>query len=609
MAADYEVPVGVIREFTRWYAIRLQTTDGQLFLARKEPGQRTISNEMHLIIGPEIALPAATALTGNTDREAVVKELSRRLGMMEQALAESPFDKAYTEPPTIRNVAPFLFQPQNVIANKDTLFYKTDPERHQQHRQRLQRIFPFVLGAINAEYFQLKNDLDIALRELRKWERQLSEYRALAGDGISVARALWDRAGALGLVKTEEPSPQDGSDGKSTGPLDLAELHARLAALVDIASMQLSRAALITGNPERVALLETQSRTLRTEIATLRQQLAGAEELSQEASLYTGTLRLQSGRLRAITVLKDTVEETHTCPLCNQHLNGSVPGIERLRTINEEVRAQLTTMAAANPTLGTHIEDLRNRILERRTQLARIEAELAELYRTQEDLNSTNATWAEQQRQLGAIRFYLERTQAMPESTSDLERRVREARRRVEHLQDELTKFDTADRLESALGVIAQMMSEMSKHLNLERQDAALRLDIKRLTVVRDSPSGKPERLYEIGSGENWVGYHLCALFALHSFFIRRNSPVPSILFLDQPSQIYFPEEKTLPSGAESSQHTDWDAVRQIYRMIFDTVQNLNNRLQIIVLDHADLDDPAFVGAVRARWRDGHQLI
>ncbi len=212
---------------------------------------------------------------------------------MEQSLAESVFDTGLTEPPTFRNVVPFLFQPQNVIANKDQLFYKTDEEKHREHRQRLQRIFPYVLGAINAEYFQLKGSLDVAKRELRQLERLLNERQSLASDGLSIANSLWDRAIALGLA------------GSNTGanenrPSDLASLRVRLLSLAETATYAPSRQPVVAGDPARASELESLSRTIRAEIAALRRQLSGARELSHDAVGYTGALNLQRGRLRAI---------------------------------------------------------------------------------------------------------------------------------------------------------------------------------------------------------------------------------------------------------------------------------------------------------------------
>jgi len=597
-AKEYEVPVGVIREFARWYAILLQTKEGQIFLARKAPGQRLASSLMHIIIEQEVQIPQITDLSGNSNRNAVVEELSRRLGMMDWSLAKSVYDTSYTEPPTARNVVSFLFQPQNVIANKDILFYKTDQERHREHRQRLQRIFPFVLGAIDAEYFSLKNELETVQRTLRQLERSLREQEALLSGGITVAWSLWDKAVALGLANEA-----------TNDTLDLAALRIRLTALVESAGFEPTREPIIVGDPERVGILRGRSRDLRNEITILRRQLASAEELSKEANQFIGTLNLQAGRLRTVNLMEEAPDKSYACPVCNQRLNGIVQNVEHLRAVNNEVRTQLADMTTASPALSNHINQLRSQIAERRAQLVIIESGLAELYQIQENAVSANATWAEQQRHLGAIRFYLERVPETRNDSIDLQVRAAEGRQRVKDLEETLAGYDAEDRLQSAIGIIAQIMTTLSKRLNLEDQEAGLRLDINRLTVIRDSSTGNPERLYEIGSGENWVGYHLCALFALHSFFSRRGSPVPSFLFLDQPSQIYFPEEK--PSSVEGTENkqTDWEAVQRMYDMIFATVEDLDNRLQVVVVDHADLNNPRFQHAVRIRWRNGSALI
>ena len=47
---------------------------------------------MHIIVEQEIRIPSVTELSGNSDRDAVVKELSRRLGMMDWSLAKSVYD-------------------------------------------------------------------------------------------------------------------------------------------------------------------------------------------------------------------------------------------------------------------------------------------------------------------------------------------------------------------------------------------------------------------------------------------------------------------------------------------------------------------------------------
>jgi hypothetical protein len=46
-----------------------------------------------------------------------------------------------------------------------------------------------------------------------------------------------------------------------------------------------------------------------------------------------------------------------------------------------------------------------------------------------------------------------------------------------------------------------------------------------------------------MGSGANWLYCHLALFLALHRYFASLGNAysIPSILFFDQPSQVYFP--------------------------------------------------------------------
>ncbi|MBK7034425.1 MAG: DUF3732 domain-containing protein [Ignavibacteria bacterium] len=54
-----------------------------------------------------------------------------------------------------------------------------------------------------------------------------------------------------------------------------------------------------------------------------------------------------------------------------------------------------------------------------------------------------------------------------------------------------------------------------------------------------------------MGSGENWVGYHLIAHLALHGWFAEHNRPCRDS-YSDQPSQVYFPPEKGVDGSPNS---------------------------------------------------------
>ena len=112
-----------------------------------------------------------------------------------------------------------------------------------------------------------------------------------------------------------------------------------------------------------------------------------------------------------------------------------------------------------------------------------------------------------------------------------------------------------------------------------------------------------------MGSGANWVGYHLIAHLALHKWFATKQRPVPRFLFLDQPSQVYFPQDPDIESRLGESEDDDRRAVAKMYHTAKDVVDSLNGGLQIVMTDHADIDEEWFQACVIERWRGGLKLV
>lgn len=150
-------------------------------------------------------------------------------------------------------------------------------------------------------------------------------------------------------------------------------------------------------------------------------------------------------------------------------------------------------------------------------------------------------------------------------------------------------------------------MTGLARRLNLEHSEWPARLDMGTLTVVVDSPQG-PIPMAQMGSAENWVGFHLAAHLALHEDFTRRDRPVPRFLILDQPSQVYFPPDFD-PEAPITFQDEDRESVRRLFRTIFEAVDDLSPHFQVIITEHADLEEDWFQGAVVERWRHGNKLV
>ena len=208
---------------------------------------------------------------------------------------------------------------------------------------------------------------------------------------------------------------------------------------------------------------------------------------------------------------------------------------------------------------------------------------------------------------LGRISLYLESLPDLPD-THALEQEAESLRAQANVLEAELSDDRVRERLDSVTSILSQRMTQWARDLELEHSKFPLRFDLKNLTIVADTSDG-PVPMTRMGSGENWVGYHLIAHLALHQWFVERALPVPHFLFLDQPSQVYFPSEKDTDGSLSAVTEDDRAAVSRMFQLVFKAVKAVTPGLQVIVTEHADINEEWYQTAVVERWRGGLKLV
>ena len=192
---------------------------------------------------------------------------------------------------------------------------------------------------------------------------------------------------------------------------------------------------------------------------------------------------------------------------------------------------------------------------------------------------------------------------------------IRDSREVVRALESELREQDVETRKRRALDAVNTRAGRLLPFLDVENADDPISLEINDLTIkVRGTD--RDDYLSEIGSGSNWLSYHLAMLLALHQFYLAQpHSPVPGFLVVDQPSQVYFPKN-LVPRPDEEEQDLrlrdeDIDAVRKVFETLGKVVLEAQGKLQVIVLDHAGRDVwGGILGVVGLReWRGGTKLV
>jgi hypothetical protein len=173
----------------------------------------------------------------------------------------------------------------------------------------------------------------------------------------------------------------------------------------------------------------------------------------------------------------------------------------------------------------------------------------------------------------------------------ELEAEVVRLRNSIQALQAAVRGSEIEARKKRALSIVNANAERLLPTLDAESPQSPISLEIDDLTVKVIRPD-REDYLNEIGSGSNWLSYHIAIMLGLHEFFLTLpSSPVPGFLVVDQPSQVYFPrklatrndEELVEPDLADD----DVDAVRSILGTMGAVVGRAQGQLQVIVLDHA----------------------
>ena len=281
--------------------------------------------------------------------------------------------------------------------------------------------------------------------------------------------------------------------------------------------------------------------------------------------------------------------------------------MEQIGRSLRELSEQLEAVEAENPRLQARLASLLSEAATIEERLRDNQHRITVRTRENEILRIQQENFILQARAIGKISQYVD-TASNVDNGSHLKSAIEVAQTRVAILENELDPEAIREKLNAFTNIIGRYMSDYSDALELEHRGSQLRLDIRSLTVVADTLDG-PVSLFRMGSGENWVGYHVLAHLALHKWFRQKNRPVPGFIIFDQPSQAHYPPERDAEGSIDVLGDEDQTAVLQLFKLIADAATELAPQLQIIVMDHADLNRDWFQLAIVERWRQGAKLV
>lgn len=585
---SFNVAEGAIRKKVAWFALHLTKGEDEVLIARDNPGPgASTGSKVYLQRGKIDRFPELDEIEKNTTENSLKAFVTRFAGIEENEHRPS----SGSRDPLEANIAHALwlcFQKQNTIASQDQLFHRMN---EQFLPQALKDTLPFFLGAVDEKHFLLMGELDDLQRRLRELEgRQNQQSQAVQTNRNRVTRIV-NEGKRTGLI------PQDYQ------PVD----DSVFSYLAEVAKTEVSAAGVVPDFGETIERLRGEQSTLQARLGELNQDLRAARSFLSDQTAYSREASEQRARLKSVGLYKAVDGAMQTCPLCENDLEHPIPAASAFNASLKLVERQLQGVYRESPHIQTHITELEGQISNATEALRSTQGELNRAVSEDQNAREAQSQLVTRARYLGRLSDFVEVFEPS-DTDSAVAEEIDEVRKLIAAVKERLNNDETASKLETILSFISEKMTEYSQHLDLEHSGSSLRLDLAKLTVVANTEDG-PIPLSRIGSGENWVGYHVVSHLALHWWLRRRKRPVPAFLIFDQPTQAYYPPDSEAGGLDEIELDADRRAVSALFALMQQAGKEIRSPFQLIVLDHAHLRDDWFEAAIVEEWRGQNALV
>ncbi|WAC44613.1 DUF3732 domain-containing protein [Pseudomonas sp. SL4(2022)] len=579
-ATKCQIPIGIIRDTVEWFGLKIRLLDDIYIVARRTPGNSQGSNDLSMKLADDDSIPDTVAKTHSLNQYKAAFDGMVRVSDLPHSDDEEP--SSFDRRSSYRDMAAFNFLPQHIVANPNTLFFKTDSFAH---KERLTRAMPYALGMVDATYVMNERRRDEALREQDRLRKQMAVHDAAKATHYSDVDQLFDRCIQLGLL------PTSSSSGQEKAELLKRVLTATHEGRLEQTLLEPQRLHISQKLKEIIEAVAKQQQI----VDDLDAKIDGFDQLALTSKRFVAAIETEKSHVIGLDWLKQSVSEGGHCVACGSFTNVLPMVIENL----EEKVNKVTRISDAlrdNPVVDKQLSILKR-------QRAKEERELSRLKREQNRLvledERTHTAIGQIYYVAGEISRLLKQLDGSAADESLLKRTI-ELEKLIRHYNFVMSSTDMAEQERKVDAQLSPMFDDYANQFGLNGTPGAqIYLDRKELTLRFES-EGKKDYLWEIGSGANWMGYHIATFLGIHEYLSKkenRNLPPFSFIVIDQPSQVYFPSStggaNALDEGFEAvsqARLADVIATRRIFEVLAEGLKRANHFVQIIVLEHAGPD-------------------
>ncbi|WP_427871506.1 DUF3732 domain-containing protein [Flavobacterium sp. MMS24-S5] len=622
-SSEFIIPEGVITEYAKLYFVVMNLSDSYIVLARdNNPKKAYLTNVFDESFIDKID-NFNYSFFENMEPYTLPdfkKELNRHFKIDIVDTDEDAEDRKYRhnnakkEAPSYRHFTSFMLQHQNLIANKHALFYRFDEK---EKKDQVIEQFKIFLNFVDAEYFPLKQTLADLNRELKQKEFEREKTIKYNVDNEENLKLLLDEYEIITNKKLFQ---------QNIGTI-ISKPDEYLKLLENDTFLKIESIDDSDSNIKKRTDLQTK---YNTHIANIRKLQNIISEIDVSI-VYAKEFNSQTSNLSHI----NNVElANNNCRFCG---NENVKLIDKQNKLVEAVNWFNTEIGKSKYTIDSFEGDKKSyqrSISLIKKDAARIKQDINNLDKVISSLEKNKSIEYQAQKAILRIEAFLETVQN--NNLLRIQDEIDKIKQKKDKIEERLnTEYNVDYKMWSAARQINQQMNIIGKELEFEeiyKSVLNLKFDIQTFELYQQTKiKGKDDKkiyLRSMGSGANWLSSHVSLFTSLLYYFcsLKEKCLIPTILFLDQPSQVYFPTEidkdekfdakklKDLGSKSDAELDDDINAVTnlfdQLVKFCADTLKETGINPQIIITDHADnlkLENTDFESLVKKRWRKANE--
>lgn len=490
--------------------------------------------------------------------------------------------------PSIRSFTSFMLQHQNLVANKHALFYRFDEKEKRDQVIEHTKIF---LGLVDQEFFIQSQEKERLTLELNKLLREKENNTRVSTKQKQRLSPVLNQLYALMGFENEPIS----LNVILLNPRDAKEKLDKIIVPEKINYNSNATTEFYNNLKKQLNLKVSELRKLQRQASSI------AKNIEEEKRLFVNGSKLK---------WKDKIQvASSVCPFCHTQNNELLHSAKKLQDAITKVVHNLSHIKPIKAKFESSLVEVKRKIEELKNEITPLNEQILVIETSEKQISAQKSLY-ENILIIKARLFMLLEGISLGDDI-ELDKNIKTVKNDIYKIDEKLKGYDIKKGIENANAKVNNYMNTIGKNFEFEESYKPINLHFSFETFDLYHLTEKNEKIYlrSMGSGANWLYSHISLFLALHRFFaeLGNQCSIPSILFLDQPTQVYFPnfrrDESVTFNEAKAAERSDRGKNERDLDDDIKAVENLFSQLssycneikiangfspQIIVTDHAD---------------------